>query len=284
MNGNGLCSMEIDDASAVCGRNWDQLWPEETRNLVIEALPAASKGETVKFNAFCPTAKGTPKWWNVTVSRVNDVNDAQVGYLAISRDITETETQRQALLIAAEEMRHRLRNTYMMIGSLFRGFAKGNTENEQFALDMQSRLTSLCAAQSLFSTMDAPCDLSTLIPALVDPFSSPICPISIDGTANILIRQGEADAIALVLGELAVNSTKHGALAHGGRIVIKAKLSDRDLEIVWDEKSTSPVVGTSRLGGQGLSLIERIVKARNGSLTVEWGTHGLVVTAKFRNP
>jgi two-component sensor histidine kinase len=281
MNANGLCAMEIDDANLVCGLGWDQLWPAEARHLVTDSLPAASNGETVRFDAFCPTAKGSPRWWNVTVTGVKNQDGMPAGYLAISRDITVTETQRQALLIAAEEMRHRLKNTYAMIGGLIHGFAKGNGENENFAKDMQKRLISLSSAQSLFLTSDAPCDLSVLVPALVAPFSSSHCPVAIDCAAGILLSQGQADAIALVLGELAVNSTKHGALSAGGAISVTTKLSDAAVSLFWEEKSARPVAAQTRVGGQGLALIERIVRARQGSLEIDWATNGLLVSLNF---
>ena len=89
MNTNGLCAMEIDDFGTVCGLSWDDLWPDPARHLIAEALPAASAGEIVRFNAFCPTAKGTPRWWDVTVSSVSGADGEQVGFLAISRDVTE---------------------------------------------------------------------------------------------------------------------------------------------------------------------------------------------------
>lgn len=281
INTNGLCAMEIENFETVCGVAWDQLWPDSSRNLVIDALPAARNGQTVRFDAFCPTAKGSPRWWNVTVSGVKDVAGTLIGYLAVSRDITVTETQRHSLQIAAEEMRHRLKNTYAMIGSLFGGFAKGNPENERFARDMQKRLASLSTAQALFVSSEAPCDLAVLVPALVDPFSSAHCPVSTEAVPHLLVSQGQADAIALALGELAVNSTKHGALANGGRIAVRIEPGETSFALLWREESLAPVAARTRAGGQGLTLVERIVKARDGALTIAWQESGLVVTLAF---
>lgn len=281
MNSNGLCSMEIDDRSEIYGRDWDQLWPTQSRRVILDSLDAASSGETVRFDAFCPTAKGSPRWWNVTVSNVQDINGAPAGFLAISRDITLMETQRQALLVAAEEMRHRLRNTYAMIGGLFVGFAKGNSSHEQFAKDMQQRLVSLSIAQSLFAANDAPSDLGVLLPALIEPFSSPSCSISTEGVVSTSVSQGQADAIALALGELAVNSTKYGALCFGGSIAVESALNDREVSVVWSERSHTPVAAQERAGGKGLSLIERIVRVRSGVLEINWQPHGLMVMLKF---
>lgn len=281
MNPNGLCAMEIDDSGAVCGLPWATFWPDDTRQQVLDALPSASLGNVVRFDAFCPTMKGSERWWNVTVTSVTDIDGAPAGFLAISRDITEVELQRQALRIAAEEMRHRLRNTYAMIGSLLLGFARGHGVVETFAKEMQSRLIALSAAQSLFVSGDVPGDLAVLIPALVRPFDMPSCRISTGQIANHAVSREQADAIALVLGELAVNSAKHGALLHGGAIDVSAHILGERLKVIWKEDSAVAVVAQSRPGGQGLNLVSRIVKAREGAVNVDWHSHGLIVAFDF---
>ena len=281
MNFNGLCAMEIDDFCRVEGQQWADLWPSEARHKILSALPSARSGETVRFDAFCPTAKGTPRWWNVTVSLVTDVDGKEAGFLAISRDVTEVEMNRQALEISAAELRHRLRNTYAMIGSLLAGFARGTPDREMFAKEMMGRLVSLSAAQSLFSTQDAPCEIATLIPALVSPFENPACTVAIDPLPPTLVSQGQADAIALVFGELAVNSAKHGAVFGGGSLHINAAEADGMLRIVWTEHSLRPVEARNRDGGQGLKLIDRIVRAREGVLSIDWHDKGLTVTLAF---
>nr|WP_246351915.1 PAS domain-containing protein [Sphingobium subterraneum] len=283
MNGNGLCAMEIDNFDHLRGRPWASFWPQESQQTILAAMPDALSGRTVRFEAFCPTAKGNPRWWHVTVSRVTDTRGQDTGFLAVSRDVTETELARQALVVSAAELRHRLKNTYTMIASLLFGFARGNPEHEKFADDMQSRLVSLSAAQALFSTQDVPCDLATLIPALISPFQSPHCAIAIAPLPAALIEQGQADAIALVLGELAVNSAKHGALAHGGTIDVTAHAEPAALSLIWTEQSTKAVEAQDRAGGQGLKLIDRIVRARKGELTIDWQASGLTVTLRFRN-
>lgn len=281
MNTNGLCAMEIDDFGTIAGLPWGSLWPQDARDQITASLTAARKGETVKFNAFCPTAKGTPRWWDVTVSAVTGVDGDSNGFLSISRDVTAPEQQRRALQIAAEEMRHRLRNTYAMVGSLMKGFARGNTAHEEFAKTMQARLMSLAAAQSLSAAVDAPCRIVELIPALIEPFKLPSCKVSMDRIDDVSVAHGEADAIALVIGELAVNSAKHGALAHGGSIDLRAEVDGPDIRIVWTETSDAQVTKTSRTGGQGLNLIERIVAVRNGLLHTDWQSHGPVVSLTF---
>lgn len=281
MNSNGLCAMEIEDPTGVYGRQWSDLWPEENRSMVADSLAAAEQGETVRFEAFCPTAKGSARYWNVTVSRVTAPDGGNIGYLSISRDVTEAEMQRRALAIAADELRHRLKNTYAMVCGLLSSLAMGNKENEVFARQMNTRLMALSTAQSFFMAPNVPRDLTDLVPALVNPFITPVTEVAIHDIDQVMVSRAEADAVALIVGELAMNSSKHGALAHGGRIALAAKEQSGTLALSWTEVSTQPVAARSREGGQGLRLMKLMIEAHRGSIATEWGTHGPVVEVRM---
>ena len=67
MNANGLALMQIVDFDALRGAPWDSLWPEPGATRVREAIARGLQGEGTRFEAFCPTAAGTPKWWDVQV-------------------------------------------------------------------------------------------------------------------------------------------------------------------------------------------------------------------------
>ena len=89
MNLNGLCAMQIDDFSLVQDRQWATLWPADSQDLVRRALDQASAGAVGYFRAFCPTAKGAPRWWDVTVTTLLARSDMPRQILAVSRDVTE---------------------------------------------------------------------------------------------------------------------------------------------------------------------------------------------------
>ncbi len=97
MNANGLCVMEIDDFSQVANACWWDLWPAGAANDIKIAVDAGRKGQPTRFEAFCPTAKGTPKWWDVSVSPVQDENGRVTHLVSISRDITDRKRAEEAL-------------------------------------------------------------------------------------------------------------------------------------------------------------------------------------------
>jgi signal transduction histidine kinase len=100
MNKNGQCMMEIDDFRSVAGLAWPTLWPAESHGAILHALDEARAGRTGHFAAFCPTAKATPKWWDVIVTPVLASNGSVDRILSISRDVTR-ERQANADLLAS---------------------------------------------------------------------------------------------------------------------------------------------------------------------------------------
>jgi PAS domain S-box-containing protein len=101
-NANGLRAMEIESFASVKGAYWPSLWPEENRDDARQAFADALKGATGSFTGFCPTAKGTAKWWDVLVTAVPTSDGPPKRLLVISRDIT-TRMEQEALNQAAHE-------------------------------------------------------------------------------------------------------------------------------------------------------------------------------------
>src|SRR5262249_19785742 len=68
MNTPGLRLMEIDDFKEFEGAYWVDFWQGADRETAMAALETAKAGKTGRFQGFCPTAKKTPKWWDVIVA------------------------------------------------------------------------------------------------------------------------------------------------------------------------------------------------------------------------
>lgn len=67
VNAPGLCLLEIDDFSAIAGRAWETLWPDDRRSDVLSAVAAAKAGGLGRFEGSSLTARGVPKFWDVQV-------------------------------------------------------------------------------------------------------------------------------------------------------------------------------------------------------------------------
>lgn len=122
MNKNGLCIMEIDSFEDFQGKQWVDFWDGDENELAYQAVRSARTGKTANFQGFCRTAKGTEKWWDVSVAPVFDGEGNPVRLISTSRDITERrqiERERETLLKSEQaarkeaEIANRMRDEFL---------------------------------------------------------------------------------------------------------------------------------------------------------------------------
>lgn len=280
MNRNGRCAMGIDDFAMVAGKSWWDLWPEESQPVIREAVVKAQAGQNSRFQAFCPTGKGEPRWWDVSVAPLRDEAGALRGLVSVSRDITADMTARQLRETTAAEMRHRLQNAYALTGAIVMATAKGSVEREQFAREIVDRLQRLGIAQSMLLDSDAlgTPTLGLLVRRLTEPFCGNPEMLDIAPLPDVTLDEPQVRTLALVLGEFSTNSNKYGALGHGGTIAIRGEIVAGVLNLHWSETTSLPIRGHAREGSAGLTLIRRTLAAHGGSLDIAWRSDGLEIS------
>ncbi|MDB6068852.1 MAG: DNA-binding response regulator, OmpR family, containings and winged-helix, partial [Verrucomicrobiales bacterium] len=104
MNTAGKCLMEIDDFGPLVQKPWCELWRPEDQPMVEAAIADALSGRTARFQAMCPTAKGTVKWWDVMIAPILGPpgSERATGLVSVSRDITESKQAEKILRDAKE--------------------------------------------------------------------------------------------------------------------------------------------------------------------------------------
>lgn len=270
MNCNGMQAMEIDDFSGLVGCGWRELWPERSQAVVSESINAALTGQVSRFEAFCPTAKGTPKWWEVTVSPIHGENGQVAAVLSSSRDITVRKQQGEQLAIMALEMRHRLRNAYAISASLVRMLGRDDPQTREFSRMMADRYAQLSEVQSDLLEIGA-VRLDALIERILAAFDVPSS-IEADRIPPLDLDEKQARALAVVLSEMATNSLKYGALSGRGDMAVDASAAAGELHIEWREMldgASADHTPTIRSGGSGRVLKERMLATVNGTLQVD---------------
>lgn len=277
MNRNGRCAMGIDDFSLVAGKDWWDLWPEEAQPLIREAIAKAHAGENSRFEAFCPTGRGEPRWWDVSVAPLRDEDGALKGLISVSRDISGDMVARELRESTAAEMRHRLQNAYALTSAIVTATARGTPEREEFAREIVERLQRLGIAQSLLLDGDkvGTATLDDLARRLTEPFCGDSAVLDISVLPAVTLDETQVRTLALVLGEFSTNSNKYGALGHGGRIAIDGAMESGVLQLDWRETTDRPVDADQRDGSTGLTLIRRMLAAHGGSLDIDWRANGL---------
>ncbi len=103
MNAAGLALVEIDNVAEAYGQPWTRLWPASGRQQVEAAIEEARSGANASFSCYCPTAKGTPRWWDIRISALPDTAGRQQRLVALARDVTQLKAT--LLTLGASERR-----------------------------------------------------------------------------------------------------------------------------------------------------------------------------------
>ena len=151
MNCNGRSVMEIDDIDGLRGQPWMAFWPAEYQDAVRAALETARAGGIGHLVAACPTAKGTPKWWDVVITRTASHDDLRAHLLVISRDITQ---QRNA----SEEREQLLCQLQAANIESERVVAQLRASEERYRTLFDSVDEGFCIFEMLFDEADRPID------------------------------------------------------------------------------------------------------------------------------
>ena len=251
MNRNGQCAMEVDRFDVIAGSKWPDLWPEDSQSRVADSVVAAREGRATRFEAFCPTAKGSPRWWDVTVSPVLDSDGRPERILSVSRDISERaereqqiarhERELQDLALAQartleekerlladktllmQEVDHRVKNSLAMITSLLsvQGRMVGNEAAREALRRAGLRVQTIASVHERLykSKADGQLDLTEYLRGLVHDLCAALGGKSIDIVGDFAPMGEEtgerAVTIGLIVTELITNATRHAAPKDG---------------------------------------------------------------------
>jgi PAS domain S-box-containing protein len=97
MSAGGQRLMEMDDVASVLGRSYVDFWSGTDRESALAALATARAGDASRFEGYCPSAKGTPRWWDEIATPILGADGTPERLLVVSRDITESKKAEQTL-------------------------------------------------------------------------------------------------------------------------------------------------------------------------------------------
>jgi two-component sensor histidine kinase len=202
---------------------------------------------------------------------------------ALTREVeartTELRQSEERSKLLAAEVDHRAKNMLALVQVLLRQTRASTTE--AYALAAQGRVAALARAHTLLSQSRwAGAELSRLVEEETAPYRrSGVTRVSTAGP-NLLLEPPVAQALAMVLHELATNAAKYGALSVPGGQVRVQWSTDRTGQLLlrWIESNGPPVQPPTRTG-LGSQVIERSVRDQlDGAVQLDWRADGLVCT------
>jgi two-component sensor histidine kinase len=209
--------------------------------------------------------------------------------LGANVDITARHEAEEQEAMLMREVDHRAKNVLAVVLSLLR--LTPREDSTLYARSVEGRVAAMARVHTLLAEGHwIGADLQEIAEAELEAYASPrtgaaLHPdrITIAGPPVRLVPHA-AQAMSVVLHELATNAGKYGALSvPNGHISILWRLeSDGTLDLEWSESGGPPIEGVPVYQGFGSKLIDSTVRRQlGGDVRFQWEQKGLrcVITA-----
>ena len=251
--------------------------PQVRRDEEREILARIRRGERIDhFETVRQRKQGGLIVVSLTVSPVKDAEGRIVGASKIARDITEQKRSQEQIVTLAREAEHRSKNLLATVQATVKLSQSDTPAGLKDAIE--GRLRALANVHSLFvETRWTGAELSKIATQELAPYSQMgERHVLIEGP-QVLLPANIAQAIAVILHELATNAAKYGALSvPNGQIDLKwSRAADGRLLLRWREMD-GPAVQTPSRQGFGKRIIEQMIRQLNGEARFDWRAEGLV--------
>jgi PAS domain S-box-containing protein len=231
-------------------------------------------------------ADGDVRWFNTRAEAQVSEDGKPDGLIGISMDITERKADEERLQFLAREVDHRANNLMTVVESIV-ALSRGQSADELRSV-LRGRVHALARTHQLLADSRwSGAELRTLIDEELAPFSLGETPsrLKVSGP-DVILSPATAQAVAMVVHELATNAAKHGALSkeYGSVEVSWSVDTGGEIRIRWME-SGGPAVRPPERRGFGTSVIARALEgAPKGRAVLEWRPEGLVGEFVLINP
>jgi len=269
-------------ASEAIGQPIALLIPESRQDEEREILSRIRRGERIDhFETVRQHKHGNLVAVSLTVSPVKDADGVIVGASKTARDITGQKRNQELIATLAREAEHRSKNLLSNVLATI-NLTRANSP-EDFKLAVIGRVRALANVCSLFvASRWNGAELSAIATQEVAPYSEiHEGRVLIEGP-RVLLEPNAAQAIAIVLHELATNAAKYGAFSHPiGKVSLEWSHAAGDLlRLRWTEKG-GPAVQEPRSKGVGSLIMDGIIGQLGGEVRFDWQKDGLVCEIAF---
>jgi PAS domain S-box-containing protein len=264
-------------AEEVIGKSVTILIPPERHNEEPTILDRVRRGERIEhYETVRQRKDGSLIDIAITVSPVKNAQGKIIGASKIARDITERKRRDDHIAILAREAEHRTKNILATVQATVNLSHSDTPDGLKRAIE--GRIQALANVHTLLvKSRWIGAELSSIAAQELAPYlGTDQARAQIDGPLVLLVPN-TAQAVAVILHELATNAAKYGSLSvpKGQVEVTWSRAPDGRLILHWTESGGPPAKKPTR-EGFGTSVIERMIREQlKGEMHLDWRAEGL---------
>ncbi len=200
--------------------------------------------------------------------------------LGVTIDISEDRNRQERLELLAQEMRHRVGNTFAILGGLVSMEAQEVETSAELAERLRDRLANLSRAQSLIlrdGQIAPEQSLSGLIKAVAKPFLTQAPGRFEIAGPEVSLDHDQSAILSMVIYEWLTNALKYGAFSKdSGRIIVRWNVDEIGLALEWAEEIDGLSVDTQPdTAGFGEKMQQAALAPIGGVVERHWSSEQL---------
>ncbi|MDF2495594.1 MAG: histidine kinase [Sphingomonas sp.] len=267
------------------GEGWNDMFHPEDQDRAWKVWQQSLEtGEAYQIEYRLRHFDGTYRWVLGRALPIRDSGGRITRWFGTCTDIHEQKLALEEREVISQELSHRIKNIFAVIGGLIQVAARAHPNLAPLAADLRARIAALGKAHDFVrphSPHSRPVahqdSLRGLLEQLFAPYQTqPGERLTITG-ADIRVDDRAATPLALLFHELATNASKYGALAAmDGHVQISIANDGATATIVWREEGGPAIDQAIVTSGFGTQLIElSAVRQLGGKVTRDWRPAGL---------
>lgn len=279
--------LDIPQEAALGGGWIDALHPDDRERVAARWRQSLESGEPYETEYRLRHRSGDYRWVLARALAIRDAGERVERWFGTCTDIEDIKRAEEARDLLANELSHRIKNIFAVVGGLVSLTSRGDEAARPFAQAFRERLNALSLAHEFVRPHPAgeraPVDEGQtafgLLRTLMQPYLDALTDRFVFRGEDAAIGPKTATALALVMHEQATNAVKYGALANErGRVVISGETVGADYVLVWCEEGGPPLSGPPARRGFGTDMAARSAAGQlGGRIEHDWMPHGLIV-------
>ena len=259
----------------------DALHPDDRERVVTLWRTAVATSIPVDIEYRVRHVSGEYRWTSVRGVPLRGADGRARGWVGMNCDIDARKQSEAQVVILAREAEHRTKNVLSTVQATVHLSHAETTDELKQVID--GRIRALANVHRLFvQSRWTGAELHDLVSQELAPYCQEgEMRVRID-VENVWLEPNTAQAIAVILHELATNAAKYGALSvPDGRVQVGwSRAEDGRLVLLWTE-TDGPLVESPRRKGFGTRVISGMIKSQKGELHFDWRAQGLACEIKL---